>query len=302
MLPSVLAIDYCRIEMQGQNGDCALAATPSYMQNPHHISSKQRRSSFGEVSIELKPQNRPDVRSINNYITSPADVLNAQMHGSASSSEIFNLNSNRIPLQPVSHQPIPLTNGMSLNTNGVNSGISSASVSLNTMANTTTSIDKGPTTTVNGSSHPTTTTQLMNHSTSLPVAMNSCMLRNRYVFIQRDYSNGVGVRFETKFPAQLDGRIEREQFVHLVTVLNQMFEKAESISPRSLFYNCLSCLTAYLAIGCINDQYGQMMIKVRRFVKQQNLLVFQPRGLKVGDPLERGLRVLEIQIDNPDYD
>jgi hypothetical protein len=267
--------------MQGHNGQCALATNPSYLQSKHH-NNLLPSSASDQMTIELTNQtsNRSAVNRSNS---------SKPMHPLAPSSEnvASSYHTTRLPAAPIAHQPSAL-NHLPGTTNEMSSMVASGSMPLNT--------PNGPV--INGNP---TTTQLMSHSTSLPVAMDSCMLRNRAVFVQRDYSNGVGVRFETKFPPELEGRIGREKFDHLIAALNQMFEKAETISAQSLLYNCLSCMTAYLMLGCVTDQYGQMMMKVRRFINQQNALVFSPRGLTVGDPLERGLRVLEIQIEDPDH-
>ena len=43
----------------------------------------------------------------------------------------------------------------------------------------------------------------------------------RKVFIQRDYSEGSGVRFQTRFPVELQDKIEREQFEYTVKMMNR---------------------------------------------------------------------------------
>ena len=47
------------------------------------------------------------------------------------------------------------------------------------------------------------------------------------VFIQRDYSEGSGVRFQTRFPVELQDKIEREQFEYTVKMMNSMYAEAE---------------------------------------------------------------------------
>lgn len=50
----------------------------------------------------------------------------------------------------------------------------------------------------------------------------------RKVFIQRDYSEGTSVRFQNKFPEELEGYIERQHFDYLITTLNCYYDKAEA--------------------------------------------------------------------------
>lgn len=52
--------------------------------------------------------------------------------------------------------------------------------------------------------------------------------RYRKVFIQRDYSEGTSVRFQNKFPEELEGYIERQHFDYLITTLNCYYDKAEA--------------------------------------------------------------------------
>ena len=50
----------------------------------------------------------------------------------------------------------------------------------------------------------------------------------RKVFIQRDYSEGTSVKFQNKFPEELEGYIERQHFDYLITTLNCYYDKAEA--------------------------------------------------------------------------
>ena len=55
------------------------------------------------------------------------------------------------------------------------------------------------------------------------ISTNNC----RKIFIQRDYSEGSGVRFQTRFPVELQDKIEREQFEYTVKMMNSMYAEAE---------------------------------------------------------------------------
>ena len=51
----------------------------------------------------------------------------------------------------------------------------------------------------------------------------------RKVFLQRDYGEGCGVRFQTRFPTELEGKIDKHQFDHTVKTLNSLYEEAEKV-------------------------------------------------------------------------
>lgn len=120
------------------------------------------------------------------------------------------------------------------------------------------------------------------------------------VFIQRDYSDGTVVKFQTRFPPELDGRIERQAFEHTIMKLNEYFALAEKATCSTYCEGCLACLTAYLIYICKETHYEKCLRKVSKFVAEQNERVYQPRGLIVTDPSMRGLRVIEIScLDRP---
>lgn len=137
-----------------------------------------------------------------------------------------------------------------------------------------------------------------NHTSTVALQQTSesQMLKNRKVFIQRDYSLGTIVQFQNKFPVELEGLVERAQFEHLIQKVNEIFQEAESLSGRTVLKNCMACMTAFLLYGCMESEYDRCMRRLRQFLEQQNALVWNPRGLTVTDPTERGLRVMEIHM------
>jgi len=116
------------------------------------------------------------------------------------------------------------------------------------------------------------------------------------VFVQRDYSDGTMVKFQTKFPQELEGKIDRHLFETTVTELNTMYGDAESLCASTYCENCLACLTAYIIFLCMDTHYEKVLKKIGRYIVEQNNSVYIPRGLLLVDPVERGLRVLEICI------
>lgn len=116
------------------------------------------------------------------------------------------------------------------------------------------------------------------------------------VFVQRDYSYGTGVKFQTTFPVELEGYIDPDTFAYLMGNINQMYFDGESMSGRAFCESCCACLSAYIVYVCMESFYAKCARKVSTFIEDQNDLRWKPRGLLVTDPLERGLRVIEITI------
>lgn len=78
------------------------------------------------------------------------------------------------------------------------------------------------------------------------------------VFIQRDYSDGVGVKFETKLPTELHGKIDSSEFEEVIDRINSIYAEAERLSARTYLENCFACLTAYLLLLCMPTNYEKV--------------------------------------------
>uniref|UniRef100_UPI00398E42A1 golgin subfamily A member 7 n=1 Tax=Pristiophorus japonicus TaxID=55135 RepID=UPI00398E42A1 len=116
------------------------------------------------------------------------------------------------------------------------------------------------------------------------------------VFIQRDYSSGTVCQFQTKFPSELETRIDRQQFEETIRVLNNLYAEAEKVGGQSYLEGCLACLTAYTIFLCMETHYEKVLKKIAKYIQEQNEKTYAPRGLVIVDPIERGLRVIEISI------
>lgn len=107
------------------------------------------------------------------------------------------------------------------------------------------------------------------------------------VFVQRDYSDGTSVKFQTRFPAELEGRvcllqfsmqfscslrvhslctcrspfeqIERHVFEATISRLNEYFAEAEKGSCSTYCEGCLACITAYLVYMCSETHYEKVI-------------------------------------------
>ncbi|TNM88525.1 hypothetical protein fugu_004779 [Takifugu bimaculatus] len=116
------------------------------------------------------------------------------------------------------------------------------------------------------------------------------------VFIQRDYSSGTICKFQTKFPSELESRLDKQQFEETVQTLNNLYAEAEKLGGKSYLEGCLACLTAYTIFLCMETHYEKVLKKIAKYIKDQNEKVYAPRGLLLTDPIERGLRVQECQF------
>ncbi|XP_047207013.1 golgin subfamily A member 7B [Girardinichthys multiradiatus] len=116
------------------------------------------------------------------------------------------------------------------------------------------------------------------------------------VFIQRDYSEGTVCRFQTKFPTELDNRIEKALLEQTVKTLNSYYVEAEKVGGQSYLEGCLACATAYIVFLCMETRYEKVLKKISGYIQEQNEKIYAPRGLLLTDPIERGMRVLEISV------
>ncbi|CAO1426494.1 unnamed protein product [Diamesa hyperborea] len=120
------------------------------------------------------------------------------------------------------------------------------------------------------------------------------------VFIQRDYSEGTSVKFQNRFPSELESRIDRHTFESTINKLNEYFIEAEKGNCSTYCAGLLACLTAYLIYIFTETHYEKCLRKVSKYIANQNERVYNPIGLHITDPVNRGLRVIEISIiDRP---
>ncbi|CAH8521190.1 unnamed protein product [Schistosoma mattheei] len=126
---------------------------------------------------------------------------------------------------------------------------------------------------------------------------NNSMAPCERIFIQRDYSSGTAVRFQTlPMPLQLRGRIPPNRYADAIARLNKLFDEAETINSSVCLENLFGCLTAYLIFLCMKTHYDKVLHKVTLAVADLNEKLFLPNGLLMIDPSERGLRVIELCI------
>lgn len=116
------------------------------------------------------------------------------------------------------------------------------------------------------------------------------------VYIQRDYSEGTAVQFQKKFPLELEGKVSRKTMDQTVQTINKIFNEAERTDAAALLHGCGACLTGYLVYMCMDTPYEKCMKTLAQYIHEQNENVFIPKGLFITNPMERGLRVIEISL------
>ncbi|KAI3390128.1 hypothetical protein SNEBB_001963 [Seison nebaliae] len=116
------------------------------------------------------------------------------------------------------------------------------------------------------------------------------------VFIQRDYRNGTSVRFMTNFPPELNGKIDKTVYDETIKNINSFYDKAEALTFTTVMESTLACLTAYLILLCCNLQYDRYVKQCTRYLRERNEKILIPKGICIHDPLERGLRCIEVAI------
>lgn len=78
--------------------------------------------------------------------------------------------------------------------------------------------------------------------------------------------------------------------------LNNLYAEAEKLGGKSYLEGCLACLTGYTIFLCMETHYEKVLKKIATYIRDQNEKIYAPRGLLLTDPIERGLRVVEITI------
>ncbi|NWH40003.1 GOGA7 protein, partial [Chloropsis hardwickii] len=123
------------------------------------------------------------------------------------------------------------------------------------------------------------------------------------VFIQRDYSGGTRCQFQSKFPAELENRVRRGgPGPARGSRRARRTEPARRAGPhgphgphgpapgRPWQAPCPDMVVTPVLFPC------QVLKKIAKFIQEQNEKIYAPQGLLLTDPIERGLRVIEITI------
>ncbi|CAF4554805.1 unnamed protein product [Rotaria sp. Silwood1] len=110
------------------------------------------------------------------------------------------------------------------------------------------------------------------------------------LFIQRDYSEGTAVKFQERFPPELEGKIDRSKFVDIIRRINSIYTEAEALSCKTFMENCCGCLTGYLLLLCMSTHYEKCVKRAAKYISEENDRTLNPKGIFMIDPMEKGLR------------
>ena len=89
-------------------------------------------------------------------------------------------------------------------------------------------------------------------------------------------------------------QLDAEVFRHTIEGINYHFEAAEQHTSALYWRNFANCLTGYVGDFCLANPYDKHLNAMSAYVEEQNSSVYNPRGLALINPLDRGLRVIEI--------
>ncbi|XP_055334481.1 golgin subfamily A member 7-like isoform X2 [Paramacrobiotus metropolitanus] len=117
--------------------------------------------------------------------------------------------------------------------------------------------------------------------------------RRHRVFIERDYSQGLTLRFSSVFPQELERKMSKEDFEFVIHAFNDLYARAERITFATILENVASMLTCHTMLLCCDTQFQQAMRQVQVFVEEQNEQMIRAGALiTLHDPAERHFRMV----------
>uniref|UniRef100_A0A915DFF8 Ras modification protein ERF4 n=1 Tax=Ditylenchus dipsaci TaxID=166011 RepID=A0A915DFF8_9BILA len=126
------------------------------------------------------------------------------------------------------------------------------------------------------------------------VAINEC----KKFYVQRDYGQGLAVCFSTDFPEDLNGKVDKDIWVDFIKQLNGIYAEAEECSTASAAESLLGFLTCYLSRLCVKPIWTNKLEEAVDLINETNDLRFIKCGVYVCNPIDKGLRVIEVVLLN----
>eukprot|EP01125_Pyxidicula_operculata_P016264 TRINITY_DN5574_c0_g1_i2.p1 TRINITY_DN5574_c0_g1~~TRINITY_DN5574_c0_g1_i2.p1 ORF type:complete len:133 (-),score=9.12 TRINITY_DN5574_c0_g1_i2:96-494(-) len=114
------------------------------------------------------------------------------------------------------------------------------------------------------------------------------------IFVQRDWSHGVGIRFSEKFPDELKEIVDSSEFTNTIARINQYFDEAEKSNIYTFAEGCLGCLTCFSSFLLIESRYSRFMRLMNQFRESENKNVYRSKNLEWLDPEEIGFMRVRI--------
>jgi len=118
------------------------------------------------------------------------------------------------------------------------------------------------------------------------------------ILIERDYSNGLLVRFDETFPEALNGKVTPEEFAHTIQHINLLFRQAETYTWLTCLESFVACATLYTYYICFRPKYSKLMKRLERFLQLENENVYADKGIEWLNPVRNGLLHVTLLVHN----
>uniref|UniRef100_A0AC35U503 Erf4 domain-containing protein n=1 Tax=Rhabditophanes sp. KR3021 TaxID=114890 RepID=A0AC35U503_9BILA len=131
----------------------------------------------------------------------------------------------------------------------------------------------------------------------MPESLNIALYTCKKVTIEREYRFGKQLTmFEKMMPFEFEGCISHANFASTMDGINELLEKMEVPTTKSLYITLLSLATCTIANMLHKRHAQQIMEDMSDFIENQNEAVFHPAGYHLSNPFDSGLRFIEIYI------
>jgi hypothetical protein len=136
---------------------------------------------------------------------------------------------------------------------------------------------------------------LIGNKEARKVALSDC----KKIYIQRDYSNGMEIRYLQDYPGELHGKVDEIKWMQFIRELNAHLYEAESVSKSSVAENLFGFLTCYTSRLCLRSTWDRKLADIADLLQEANA-DFVHQGVFVQHPIEKGFRTVEIALlDEP---
>ncbi|EGG16483.1 diacylglycerol kinase protein DgkA [Cavenderia fasciculata] len=135
------------------------------------------------------------------------------------------------------------------------------------------------------------------HTSPPPPPTTASMNSNNYmtVTVQRDYKEYI-TRFERELPNELTGKVTQGEFNYTIDNINKLLARAEDIDARSVYEECIGCLTFFSIFLWYKDKYSKCVHKITKFIQEQNKTVYNNKGISWLNPMSNGFLKIEILV------
>ncbi|EGC35894.1 hypothetical protein DICPUDRAFT_22375, partial [Dictyostelium purpureum] len=117
------------------------------------------------------------------------------------------------------------------------------------------------------------------------------------VSIQRDYRDII-TKFEMQpFPEELSRNgVSLLEFENTINEINRLLQTAETIDSKSIFEECIGCLTFFSIFLFYDDKYKKCIKRITEFIERENQSLYNPKGITWINPVSNGFLKIDIII------